>query len=246
MIHRLAKVCVPYQRERSKLRALLTPIAWATLTLAATACGAASDGAAGDSVDSENVAMTGSTEQALSASDIDATKSLLITDVDVVSVFTLKEVLDKLSNNNALALFHQMFATELQPGDPNAGAGPNCTGSINNWPAECPRAEGTTETASDPFADPTSDAAYMPTTLSNRFDLAPLWRHQWLRPRVHRVRSAPPEPYACAGSRWLQAYRAVLAKLIDAVDVGSRRSTAQLLHDGLERFLAGDQRAQLR
>src|SRR6187431_370849 len=83
MIHRLPNACVPYQRERSKLRALLTPIAWATLTLAATACGAVNDGAADESVDSENVASASSTEQALTAADIDATKSLLITDVDV-------------------------------------------------------------------------------------------------------------------------------------------------------------------
>jgi hypothetical protein len=172
MNHRLPKVYVPYQREQSKLRALLTPIACAALTLAATACGAANDSAGGDSVDSENVASTGSTEQALTASDIDATKSLLVTDEDVVSAFTLKEVMDQLSNGHALALFHQMFATELQPGDPNAGTGPNCTGAINGWPASCPRAEGS-EASSDPFSDPTSDSGYMPTTLSNRFDLAP-------------------------------------------------------------------------
>ena len=167
MIHRLPSTCVSSQRERSKLRALLTPIAWATLSLAATACGAA-----GDNASVEDIASTADTQQALTLSDIDATKSLLVTDVDVVSAFTLKEVLDKLSNNHALDLFHQMFATELQPGDPGAGAGPNCTGTINGFEAKCPRAEGS-EATSDPFSDPTATSAYMATTLSNRFDLAP-------------------------------------------------------------------------
>ena len=167
MIHRLAKVSVPYQRARRSAHALLTPVALAALVLAASACGAARAGG-----DRETVATTDSAAQALTASDIDPTKSLLVTDVNVVSAFSLKEVLDQLSNNNALALFHQMFATELLPGDPNAGTGPNCTGTVNGWPVECPRPEGT-EASSDPFADPTSASAYMATTLSNRFDLAP-------------------------------------------------------------------------
>jgi len=116
--------------------------------------------------------VSASAEQALVA-EIDPTKSLVITDVDIVSKFSLKEVLDKLSNNQALALFQQMFATQLRSGDANSGTGPNCSGSINGFPAECPRADAIEETASNPFADPQSDAAYMATTLSNRFDLAP-------------------------------------------------------------------------
>lgn len=158
MNHRVPKVSVAAHRERNTLRALLKPVAWATLTFAVTACGAASDG-----VDGESVSATDSSAQALTLSDIDPTKSLLVTDVDVVSQFTLKEVLDQLSNGHALDLFHQLFSNELAA---------NCTGSINNWPAECPRAEGG-EASSDPFADPNSDAAYIATTLSNRFDLAP-------------------------------------------------------------------------
>lgn len=117
----------------------------------------------------------GSTGEALTI-DIDPRKSLLITDADVVSAFTLKEVMDQLSNGHALDLFHQMFATELQAATPGSGTGPHCDdvsadGSINGWPAECPRPEGQ-EALRDPFSDG-SGAAYMPTTLSNRFDLAP-------------------------------------------------------------------------
>ncbi|MET0793543.1 MAG: hypothetical protein ABW061_18625, partial [Polyangiaceae bacterium] len=162
---------VSKRQRRDRVQALLRPAAWAALTLAATACGAASD--TGHASDDENTATTGTAQQALVTS-IDPTKSLLITDIDVVSKFTLKEVLDQLSNNQALALFHQMFATEVRGSDPNSGTGPHCDGgSINHWPAECPRADGLEETASDPFADLAAPAAYMATTLSNRFDLAP-------------------------------------------------------------------------
>lgn len=108
--------------------------------------------------------------------DLDPRKSLLITDADVVSAFTLKEVLDQLSNGQALEVFHQMFATELQAATPGSGSGPHCddvaaAGSINGWPAECPRPEGQ-EALRDPFGDDPG-AGYMATTLSNRFDLAP-------------------------------------------------------------------------
>ncbi|WP_437989387.1 hypothetical protein [Sorangium sp. So ce145] len=56
------------------------------------------------------------------------------------------------------------------PGSPNPSEQP--TGSINGWPVLCPRAVGD-EAASDPFANPSADSAYMATALSNRFDLAP-------------------------------------------------------------------------
>ena len=165
MNYRLAVVYLSKQQLRSRFRAALGPSACLALSLAVGACSAPSERAAAEDA-------LASAEQAL-VSDIDPTKSLVITDVDIVSKFTLQEVLDKLSNNQALALFHQMFATQLRSGDPNSGAGPYCNGSINGFPAECPRADAIEETASNPFADLQSDAAYMATTLSNRFDLAP-------------------------------------------------------------------------
>ncbi len=142
--------------------------AWLALAVAIPAC-ATEDG-------SREAIAEGSIAVQAATADIDPRKSLLITDADVVSVFSLKEVLDQLSNGHALDLFHQMFATELRAATPGSGAGPHCddvavAGSINGWPAECPRPEGQ-EALRDPFSDG-SDAAYIPTTLSNRFDLAP-------------------------------------------------------------------------
>ncbi len=142
------------------------------LTLASAACGAAegdSGAAEGDSGAAEE--LVGERAEELTI-DVDARKSLFITDLDIVDTFSLKDVLDQLSDGHALDMFRQMFATELLPGVPGAGAGPHCTGAINGWPVECPRPEGE-EATRDPFADPTSGGSYKATTLSNRFDLAP-------------------------------------------------------------------------
>lgn len=142
------------------------------LAAASAACGAADgSGGATPAEVGEAPELVGEQAAALTVS-FDPRKSIFITDFDVVDSFSFKDVLDQLSDGHALDLFHQMFATELTPGDTGAGSGPNCTGSINGWPAECPRLEGR-EATRDPFADPTSGESYKAITLSNRFDLAP-------------------------------------------------------------------------
>lgn len=138
------------------------------LTLASAACGAAGDS---EPPLDESTELAGEQTAALTV-NFDPRKSLFITDFDVVDTFSLKDVLDQLSDGHALDMFRQMFATQLPEGAEGAGAGPNCTGEINGWPEECPRLEGL-EATRDPFADPTSGESYKAITLSNRFDLAP-------------------------------------------------------------------------
>ncbi|WNG25436.1 hypothetical protein F0U62_16520 [Cystobacter fuscus] len=136
-------------------------------------------------------------------------QSLVITDTDIVSAFTLRDVLGQLVSQGQvpgqtpLELFHQLFDT-FQRGANGNFPGPHCddvaavtgdiqppvdpnsinpafpfekqvpTGSINGWPILCPRSVGDEAAATnDPFSDPLAANAYMATTLSNRFDLAP-------------------------------------------------------------------------
>ncbi|WP_437520641.1 hypothetical protein WME79_27390 [Sorangium sp. So ce726] len=127
---------------------------------------------------------------------IDPRKSLIVTDVDIVSQFSLQQVLQQLITQSGvtgltpLTLFRSFMDTH-RTGATGLFSVPHCddtaantadiyppgasnppTGSINGWPVLCPRAVGN-ESASDPFADPNADSAYMATTLTNRFDLAP-------------------------------------------------------------------------
>ncbi|WP_438031605.1 hypothetical protein [Sorangium sp. So ce204] len=130
---------------------------------------------------------------------IDPRKSLVVTDVDIVSSFTLQTVLQQLINQSGatgrtpLTLFRQFMDTHRTAATATFFSAPHCddvpantadiyppgssapaeqpTGSINGWPVLCPRTAD--EAANDPFADPNADSAYMATTLSNRFDLAP-------------------------------------------------------------------------
>jgi hypothetical protein len=153
------------------------------------ACGSAGEPSRG------GLEAVGELRQALlPAYPIDVRKSILVTDTDIVSQFTLFDVLNQLVTQanvpglTPLGLFQQMFDTENAA--PGFTSGPHCvpdpqdtaafplvlststSGSINQWPAECPRLEGL-EASRDPFSDPTADNAYFATTLSNRFDLAP-------------------------------------------------------------------------
>lgn len=129
---------------------------------------------------------------------IDRRKSLTVTDVDIVSQFSLEEVLQQLVTQSGvpgltpLTLFQRFMDTHREapglfpsvphcndvaadPSDvfppPQPGETPT-TGSINGWPVRCPRTVGQ-ESASDPFSPSAGDNAYMATTLANRFDLAP-------------------------------------------------------------------------
>ncbi|WP_437291186.1 hypothetical protein [Sorangium sp. So ce406] len=129
---------------------------------------------------------------------IDPLKSLTVTEVDIVSQFSLKDVLQQLVTQSGvpgltpLTLFRRFMDTYREapglfpsvahcndvaanPNDvfpaPQPGDTPT-TGSINGWPVRCPRTVGQ-ESASDPFSATAGDNAYMATTLANRFDLAP-------------------------------------------------------------------------
>ncbi|WP_437911448.1 hypothetical protein WME73_27290 [Sorangium sp. So ce302] len=179
--------------------------ALATLALLPAACsdfGPADGGLAGPGELGELAASeTAEAAQQLTLPfPIDPRKSLIVTDVDIVSSFSLHLVLQRLINQSGvtgltpLALFrqfmdtHRTAATGIFPVVPHCddvpantadiyppgstAPGEQPTGSINGWPVLCPRAVGD-EAASDPFADPNADSAYMATTLSNRFDLAP-------------------------------------------------------------------------
>ncbi|XXX73487.1 hypothetical protein WMF30_38180 [Sorangium sp. So ce134] len=129
---------------------------------------------------------------------IERLKSLTVTEVDIVSQFSLQEVLQQLVTQSGvpgltpLTLFQRFMdssreAPGLFPSVPHCddvAANPNdvfpapqpgdtpTTGSINGWPVRCPRTVGQ-ESGSDPFSTTAGDNAYMATTLANRFDLAP-------------------------------------------------------------------------
>ncbi|WP_437817730.1 hypothetical protein [Sorangium sp. So ce1078] len=178
--------------------------ALAALALLPTACSDLGPGD-GDLADSSELSDLTESEIGEAAQEltlpftIDRRKSLIVTDVDIVSQFSLQQVLQQLitqsgvSGLTPLTLFrrfmdtHRTGATGLfsvphcddvaantadiyPPGSSNPAEQP--TGSINGWPVLCPRPVGD-ESASNPFADPNADSAYMATTLSNRFDLAP-------------------------------------------------------------------------
>lgn len=115
---------------------------------------------------------------------IEGRKSLVVTNADILSAFTLKDALQQLIDQagvsmTPLQLFRQLMDTNRKAAD-GLGLGPSCDdvvipgsdGAINGWPIDCPRAVGF-EADRDPFADETADNAYVATTLSNRFDLAP-------------------------------------------------------------------------
>lgn len=128
---------------------------------------------------------TASTAQALSLPFvIEGRKSLVVTNADILSAFTLKDALQQLIDQagvsmTPLQLFRQLMDTNRKAAD-GLGLGPSCDdvvipgsdGALNGWPIDCPRAVGF-EADRDPFADETADNAYVATTLTNRFDLAP-------------------------------------------------------------------------
>ncbi|WP_437678175.1 hypothetical protein [Sorangium sp. So ce131] len=128
---------------------------------------------------------------------IDPRKSLSVTDTDIVAEFALEDVLQQLVDQanvpglTPTKLFKQMFDTYRKSSEGlSPSLGPHCDdvvltnpppstpgvqeprdGSINGWPVLCSRVVGD-EADNDPFAAPPNDAAYMATTLVNRFDLA--------------------------------------------------------------------------
>lgn len=111
---------------------------------------------------------------------IDSTRSLAVTDQNILNLFTFQELMDQLVAQagipglTRLQLFQQWWDTERAA--PGLGLGPHCTDSgianMNGFPFACPRAEGNQATV-DPFINPTGPNSYMPIGLFNRFDLAP-------------------------------------------------------------------------
>ncbi|WP_272825960.1 hypothetical protein [Sorangium sp. Soce836] len=154
--------------------------------------------AAGDPMDGEPDGVAeavGADAQALTF-PLDPRKSLVVTDTDIVSAFTLQDVLQQLVDQadvpglTPLQVFRQMFDT-YRKADEGLALGPHCDdvvlsnpppptqgiftesfdGSINGFPVICSRAVGQ-EADTDPFAGPPEESLYMATTLVNRFDLA--------------------------------------------------------------------------
>ncbi|WP_437685514.1 hypothetical protein [Sorangium sp. So ce176] len=148
-----------------------------------------------DGAHDDVVEAVGADAQALTF-PIDPRKSLIVTDTDIVSGFTLEGVLQQLvdqANVPGLTpelMFRQMFDTYRKASEGFA-LGPHCDdvvlpdfpatmdgifterfdGSINGFPVVCSRAVGQ-DAASDPFPAPPGESLYMATTLVNRFDLA--------------------------------------------------------------------------
>jgi len=105
---------------------------------------------------------------------VDIRRSLAVTDVAIVSQFTLADVLNQLAGQSGIAgltgvdLWKQLWDTQ----NPNPGLtnGPHCDDAtlLNGFPYPCRTAEGAQ--ASDPV---TSMGRYQAIGLFNRFDLAP-------------------------------------------------------------------------
>ncbi|WP_437730390.1 hypothetical protein [Sorangium sp. So ce1335] len=139
----------------------------------------------------------GADAQALTSPfSIDPRKSLIVTDTDIVSGFTLEGVLQRLVDHADVPgltpelMFRQMFDTYRKASE-GLALGPHCDdvvlpgfpatvdgifterfdGSINGFPVVCSRAVGQ-EADSTPFPAPPAESLYMATTLVNRFDLA--------------------------------------------------------------------------
>ena len=110
---------------------------------------------------------------------IDPRRSLVATEQVILSRFSFERVMNQLVAQSgvpgltALNLFHQWWDTQ-NPG-PGLGLGPNCTGTLNDFPYTCrpAPAEGVQATTT-PFVNPDTNLdAYLPIGLFNRFDLAP-------------------------------------------------------------------------
>jgi hypothetical protein len=109
-------------------------------------------------------------------------KSIMVTEGDTLSHFSLEAVLNKVvatssdSSLTALGLYQQLLDT-LNDTKNGVTKGPHCDTSdpskpnINGFPIECPRQEGILA-KSNPFVQGKPDSMF-PVAVSNRFDLAP-------------------------------------------------------------------------
>jgi hypothetical protein len=108
---------------------------------------------------------------------LDERKSIFVTDVEILKLFTFDEVLERLvrdSGSRTLTreqLFQQWWDTANPKSTFNLPfGGPNCdSGLLNAFPYACPRDEGQ-QVMFNPFG-PATPATYTAIALSNRFDL---------------------------------------------------------------------------
>jgi hypothetical protein len=112
---------------------------------------------------------------------VDPRRSLAVTDAMIVAGFSFTDVMTQLAGQGGVAplpLFHQWWDSENA--SPGLGLGPHCNDTpingqttLNGFPIQCPRAEGS-QAAVDPFtAESTNPNGYQAIGLFNRFDLAP-------------------------------------------------------------------------
>lgn len=142
------------------------------------ACGAAGP--------EDSAASIGELEQAAKkVYDVDARRSLVVTEKPILERFTFERVMQQLVDQSGvvgltpLALFQQWWDTQ-NPG-PGLGQGAHCDDQVdpqlgpvlNGYPYLCrPVPSEGAQAACDPFA-PDSPCAYIPIALFNRFDQAP-------------------------------------------------------------------------
>ncbi|MBZ4420777.1 hypothetical protein [Myxococcus sp. RHSTA-1-4] len=132
----------------------------------------------------------GSTAEALASGatcggtfNVDARKSLFVTEQSILTNFTFQRVMDTLTSragvtNSSLSVYQQWWDTQnKKPGVTTGGA--HCDdvtntagqGTLNGFPFnQCPRSEGALA-STNPF---TGSDSYIPIGLVNRFDLAPV------------------------------------------------------------------------
>jgi hypothetical protein len=108
---------------------------------------------------------------------LDERKSIFITDVAILKLFTFDEIMERLASESSPKitkeqLFQQWWDTANSKTTFNLSfGGPNCdpNGLLNGFPYTCPRNEGQ-QAIQFPFG-PSTDATYTAIALSNRFDL---------------------------------------------------------------------------
>jgi hypothetical protein len=153
--------------------------------LSLAACGGGVEAHEQDAQVTQDMPVSGAPSELSFTSEIDARKSLAVTEQTILARFSFQRVMNQLVAQaripglTATQLFQQWWDTQNPMNDANASA-PHCDSeiderfgtSLNGYPYSCREApaEGS-QAACDPFKD---DACkYIPVGLFNRFDLAP-------------------------------------------------------------------------
>jgi hypothetical protein len=108
---------------------------------------------------------------------LDERKSIFITDVAILKLFTFDEIMERLASESSPKIAkEQLFQQWWDTANPKTTfnlsfGGPNCdpNGLLNTFPYTCPRNEGQ-QAIQFPFG-PSTDATYTAIAISNRFDL---------------------------------------------------------------------------